>query len=82
MAKLPINDFMTRDGQIRGDGRVLRDFYVFEVKSPKQSEAPWEYYRLVETVPASRAAIPVAESQCELLVRNKPDRGGTACRPT
>ena len=67
MARMPINDFMTRDGQIRGDGRVLRDFYVFEVKSPKQSQAPWDYYRLVETVPAVRAAVPVAESQCELL---------------
>ena len=67
MAKLPINDFMTRDGQIRGDGRVLRDFYVFEVKTPEQSQAPWDYYKLVETVPASRAAIPAAESQCELL---------------
>lgn len=40
---------------------------VKPVKSPKQSQAPWDYYRLVETVPASRAAIPVAESQCGLL---------------
>jgi hypothetical protein len=41
---------------------------VKPVKSLKQSQAPWDYCRLVETVPASRAAIPVAESQCD---RNK-----------
>ena len=67
MARLPISDFMTRDGKIRADGRVLRDFYVFEVKSPKDSKAAWDYYKLVETVPASRAAIPIVESQCDLL---------------
>jgi branched-chain amino acid transport system substrate-binding protein len=67
MAKLPINDFMTRDGQIRADGRVLREFYVFEVKSPKDTKGPWDYYKLVETVPASRAAVPASESQCDLL---------------
>jgi branched-chain amino acid transport system substrate-binding protein len=67
MAKLPINDFMTREGQIRADGRVLRDFHVFEVKSPKESKGPWDYYKLVETVAASRAAVPASESQCDLL---------------
>ena len=67
MAKLPINDFMTTDGQIRADGRVMRDFYVFEVKSPKESRAAWDYYKLVKTVPAALAAIPVSESQCDLL---------------
>ena len=67
MANLPINDFMTKNGQIRADGRVMRDFYVFEVKSPKESSASWDYYKLVKTVPAALAAIPVSESQCDLL---------------
>jgi len=67
MAKLPINDFMTKDGRIRADGRVLRDFYVFEAKAPSESKAPWDYYRLIKTVPAELAAIPANESPCELL---------------
>ena len=38
MREMPINDFMTKNGRIREDGRVLRDFYLFEVKKPSESE--------------------------------------------
>jgi branched-chain amino acid transport system substrate-binding protein len=70
MRELPINDFMTRDGRIREDGRVLRDFYLFEVKKPSESTGPWDYYRLVATVPAEQAARPLANSDCPLGRRN------------
>jgi branched-chain amino acid transport system substrate-binding protein len=66
MRELPINDFMTRDGRIREDGRVLRDFYLFEVKKPSESTRPWDYYRLVATVPAEQAARPLASGDCPL----------------
>ncbi len=69
MRQTPINDFMTRNGRIREDGRVLRDFYLFEVKQPAQSTGPWDYYRLLATVPAEQAARPLAEGGCP-LVRN------------
>jgi branched-chain amino acid transport system substrate-binding protein len=67
MRKSPINDMMTRDGLIREDGRVLREFYVFEVKAPAASKGPWDYYKLVRAVPAAEAAVPLGESQCELV---------------
>jgi len=65
MRKSPINDMMTRDGIIREDGRVLREFYVFEVKAPAASKGPWDYYKLVREIPAAEAAIPLSDSQCE-----------------
>lgn len=34
MKELPINDFMTKNGVIRADGRVMRDMYVSRVKAP------------------------------------------------
>lgn len=64
MRATPINDFMTRDGRIREDGRVLRDFYLFEVKSPAESRGPWDLYRLIATIPAADAARPLEEGGC------------------
>lgn len=70
MRAMPINDFMTRNGRIREDGRVLRDFYLFEVKKPSESAGPWDYYHLVATVPAEQAARPLANSDCPLVRRD------------
>jgi branched-chain amino acid transport system substrate-binding protein len=33
----PINDFMTKDGHLQPDGSLVREMYLFEVKSPAQS---------------------------------------------
>jgi branched-chain amino acid transport system substrate-binding protein len=70
MRATPIDDFMTRGGRIREDGRVLRDFHLFEVKKPEDSTGPWDLYRLVATVPAADAARPLAEGGCPLVRTN------------
>jgi branched-chain amino acid transport system substrate-binding protein len=69
MREMPINDFMTKNGSIREDGRVLRDFYLFEVKTPSESKGPWDLSKLVATVPAEQAARPLSESDCPLVKR-------------
>jgi branched-chain amino acid transport system substrate-binding protein len=50
-----INDFMTKDGFIRGDGRVMRDLYLYKVKKPAESTRAWDYYKVVRTIPAAQA---------------------------
>ncbi len=67
MKEMPINDIMTRNGRIREDGRVLRDFYLFRVKSPAEAKEPWDYYEQVATIPAADAARPLADSDCPLV---------------
>ena len=67
MRKAPINDMMTKDGTIREDGRVMREFYVFEVKAPGESKASWDYYKLVRTISPREGALPLNESQCDLV---------------
>ncbi|AJZ56949.1 periplasmic binding domain protein [Paraburkholderia fungorum] len=67
MKATPINDFMTRNGRIRDDGRVLRDMYLFEVKKPAESKGPWDYYRQLSVIPAADAARPLSESACPLI---------------
>jgi branched-chain amino acid transport system substrate-binding protein len=67
MRKLPINDFMTHDGKLRIDGRVIRDMYLFQVKTPAESKEPWDYYKLVETVPGNKAFRPLDAGGCPLV---------------
>ncbi len=67
MHELPVNDFMSHDVHIRRDGRVMRDFYLFQVKSPAESKGPWDYYNLIRTIPAEEAARPEAEGNCPLV---------------
>jgi branched-chain amino acid transport system substrate-binding protein len=67
MRKLPINDFMTHDGKLRIDGRVIRDMYLFQVKTPAESKEPWDYYKLVETVPGDKAFRPLDAGGCPLV---------------
>ena len=67
MRAKPINDFMTKDGRIREDGRVLRDFHLFQVKTPAESRGPWDYYALKDTIRAEDAARPITDSECSLV---------------
>ncbi len=67
MREMPVNDFMTKNGKIRADGRLIRDMYVFEVKKPSESNYPWDYYKLKATIPAEQAFLPLARSVCPLV---------------
>lgn len=67
MRKTKINDPMTENGWIREDGRVMRDFYVVQVKTPAESKYPWDYYKIIGTVPAEEAALPLSRSECKLV---------------
>jgi len=67
MRKLPINDFMTKNGHLREDGRVLRDMYLFQVKSPAESKYQFDYFKLLATIPADQAFRPLSESECPLV---------------
>lgn len=51
---------------IRADGRVIHDMYLVEVKKPEESKKPWDYYKVVATIPADRAFRPAAEGNCPL----------------
>lgn len=67
MRALPVNDFMSKDVKIRGDGRVMRDMHLFQVKTPSESIMPWDYYKYLSTVRGEDAFRPAAESECPLL---------------
>jgi branched-chain amino acid transport system substrate-binding protein len=58
MKATKINDFMTKDGTIRVDGRVIRDMYMLQVKAPADSHGEWDLETVVGTIPGSEAFQP------------------------
>ena len=67
MKKTPINDFFAKDGKIREDGRMVHDMYLVQVKQPNESKAPWDYYKVVATIPGEQAFRPMSDGNCPLL---------------
>jgi branched-chain amino acid transport system substrate-binding protein len=67
MRELPINDFMTKNGKLREDGRVMRDMYLFQVKKPAESKYQFDYYKQLAVIPADQAFRPLSESECPLV---------------
>jgi branched-chain amino acid transport system substrate-binding protein len=66
LKKTPINDMFTKNGLIRQDGRMVHDMYLMEVKKPADSKYPWDYYKLVATIPGDQAYMTKAETRCAL----------------
>jgi len=66
MKKTKINDFFSKNGEIRPDGRMVHDMYLMEVKKQAESKYPWDYYKVVQTIPAAQAWTTKAESKCAL----------------
>src|SRR5262249_48458346 len=67
MRKLPINDFMTKDGSVRADGRVIRDMYLMQAKTPEESKGEWDLAKIIATVPGKEAFRPLNEGGCPLV---------------
>jgi branched-chain amino acid transport system substrate-binding protein len=61
-----INDMFAKNGVIRPDGRMVHDMYLMEVKKPSESKYPWDYYKVVATIPGDQAYATKAETKCAL----------------
>jgi branched-chain amino acid transport system substrate-binding protein len=67
MREIPINDFMTKNGKVREDGRVVRDMYLMQAKTPEESKGEWDLVKMVATVPGNEAFRPLAEGGCPYI---------------
>jgi branched-chain amino acid transport system substrate-binding protein len=67
MREIPINDFMTKNGTIRVDGRVMREMYLAQVKSPEESKYPFDYFKILATIPRDEAYRPLKDGNCPLV---------------
>ena len=67
MKELPTEDRLMGKGYVRIDGRKIHPMYLFEVKKPEESKAPWDYYKQLATIPAEEAWRPLDQSECALV---------------
>jgi branched-chain amino acid transport system substrate-binding protein len=67
MRAAPVDDFFAPGGKIRPDGLMVHETRLFQVKTPDESKYPWDYLKLVATIPADQAFPPLSQSRCPLL---------------
>ena len=67
MKAIPTNDQCFGRGSIRADGRKIHPSYLWEVKRPMESKAPWDYYKPVATTAAERAFRPLDAGSCPMV---------------
>jgi branched-chain amino acid transport system substrate-binding protein len=62
--EMPVDDFFAKGGKVQANGRMVHEMYLFQVKSPKESKAKWDYYKLLAKIPGEQAFLKASESGC------------------
>ena len=65
LKKQKVDDFYAK-GYVRQDGSMIHDMYLMQVKSPAESKEPWDYYKILATIPGDQAFGTKQESRCAL----------------
>lgn len=69
LKEMTLNDDFVKGGKIRADGRMVHEFYLFQVKSPSESKYAWDYYKLISKIPGDEAFQPLSQSRCPLITK-------------
>jgi len=64
---MPLKDMFAQNGKLREDGRMVHDMFLVEVKKPAESQYPWDYYRVLATIPGDQAFKPLSKSTCKFI---------------
>jgi branched-chain amino acid transport system substrate-binding protein len=67
LKSMPLDDPLFGKGYVRKDGRKIHQMYLFEVKKPEESKGPWDYYKLIRTIPGEEAFRPMDKGDCPLV---------------
>ena len=71
MKDMSSHDPLFGEGRVRADGRHVHPMYLFQVKTPAESKAPYDFYKVVQEIPAAEAFRPMAEGRCPLVAAAK-----------
>lgn len=65
MKKTPVNDMFAQNARFRPDGRLVKDMYLLQVKTPEESKYPWDYFKVMKTLPGEEVLITKEQSTCQ-----------------
>jgi branched-chain amino acid transport system substrate-binding protein len=65
--EMPVDDVFAQGGTVGANGRLYKDVYLMEVKKPGDSDIPWDYYNVLQTIPGDQAYISPEDSGCPLV---------------
>jgi branched-chain amino acid transport system substrate-binding protein len=66
MKAMPTDDVILGKGMVRADGLKIHPMHLFQAKTPAESKGEWDLEKLVKTIPAEDAWLPLSESACPL----------------
>ncbi len=69
MREVPIEDEVVRNARLREDGRMVHDFYLFQVKRPAESKGEWDLYSPLATIPGDDAFRPLSQGMCPAVAK-------------
>jgi branched-chain amino acid transport system substrate-binding protein len=63
------DDALFGQTQVRVDGRAMHPMYLVEVKKPSESKGPYDYFKILQTIPTDEAFRPLADEKgvCALV---------------
>jgi branched-chain amino acid transport system substrate-binding protein len=64
--EMPVDDVFAKGGKVLPNGRMVHDMYLFQVKTPAESKAPWDYYKHLATIKGDQAFATLADSGCSV----------------
>ena len=66
MKQMRIQDPLFEDAYVRKDGMVIRPAFFVQVKTPAESKKPWDYYKILATIPGDEAYMSMKDQGCPL----------------
>jgi branched-chain amino acid transport system substrate-binding protein len=67
MKAMPTDDPLFGKGTIRADGRHIHPVYLMQVKTPAESKAEWDVFKMVSTVKPEDAWRPLDKGGCPFI---------------
>ncbi|MBS0294220.1 MAG: ABC transporter substrate-binding protein [Proteobacteria bacterium] len=67
LQRTPLKDMFAQNGKLREDGRMVHDMFLVQVKKPAESNYPWDYYKVMATIPGDQAFKPLSKSSCKYI---------------
>ena len=67
MKAIPTDDPLFGHGTIRADGRKLHPIFLVQTKTPAESKYPWDYFKIISTIPADQAFRSLTAGGCPMV---------------